>query len=838
MSKRKRKTKGTAMNLEEFQAATGGPSRNRDVLPSAPLGEEGRMRRGRGRGGGGYRNFGGRDDARRGRPDNDFMPSRGDSSGNWRNDAPRRNDGPRRDFNRGRGRDEPRDGGFRDNRDEDAGPELNRSAFGTKRQSTFGGRRDVGRRDEDRGGFDRRRNNIDEDVGFDRSKFGTAAASTPPNRQIGTGGRRDNFPRRERDRPPPLEDDSREWRRKEPLRVSGPIRGNQDSERNDARSWRREEPMPRRNDREFGRGDFGRNDRDFGRNDRDFGRNDRDFGRPQVDNGSQDWRRREERRDFVDLGPPPKPKVITLASKEHTWNRKAVNSPQNMRSSPSRRSSHMREPMRRFGPGPETLGVRPVSPPRGKFGPGKFGGTSSGFGADILAQFSPTLVTSAEFHSAGTTFGRSRLNFNATTTLDPPVTNNRSRSERPQRGPERSDRFSRRPSSPVRMVQQEPAPEYPSLPKNKGTTKSPVHSVAEKRLLREANEQKEREKAEERQRKKEENRRKLKIKEERIAAVKAHLTESDPNFLEPLSLAVLRTGTMTLELSERAREAKKQIKNLALLMVSSILSPEHEECTFRKVLRVIETRDIDEDHQFSLLVLVLKHLCAKAGELRALELIGKSLGRVLVALDCDQEDPRDSLEDLDLRYLAPRLDIEAMLNDAFTKELSPSKLIKILHQGERQGESVDPAHAEKLMAHLFGRLFSPEWQNKDISLFFDDEIVAALEDIKNFVKPIPMLYTVVQSWFEDDEKIDLKQVLLATVEKEILEKQDMLDFQDDIPKKGSPYAKSKRASLFPLTSWFNELNEELNPPEEYSDDEEEGSSDEEGEEEEEESDEE
>merc|ERR1719285_743804 len=596
---------------------------------------------------------------------------------------------------------------------------------------------------------------------------------------------------------------------------------------------REEPPAPRRNDREFGRSDFGRNDRDFGRNDRDFGRNEREFGRLQVDNGSQDWRRRDERRDFVELGPPPKPKVITLASKEHTWNRKTI-SPQHVRS-PSRRSSN-RDPIRRYGPGPDSIGVRPVSPPRGKFGGGKFGGTSSGFGADILAQFSPTLVTSAEFHTAGTSFGRSRLNFNATTTLDPPVTNTR-RSERPQRGPEQSDRFSRRASSPVRMVQQEPAPEYPSLPKNKGAAKSIVQSAAEKRLLREAHEQKEREKAEERQRKKEENRRKLKIIEERIAAVKAHLTEGDPNFLAPLSLAVIRTGTMTLELSERARDAKKQIKNLALLMVSSILSPEHEECTFKKILRVIETRDIDEDHQFSLLVLVLKHLCVKAGELRALEIIGKSLERVLVALDCDQEDPRDSLEDLDLRYLAPRLDIEAMLNDAFTKELSPSKLIKILHQGERQGESVDPAHAEKLMAHLFRRLFSPEWQNKDISLYFDEEIVAALEDIKNFVKPIPMLYTIVQSWFEDDEKIDLKQVLLATVDKEILEKQDMLDFQDDIPDKGSPFAKSKRASLFPLTSWFNELNEELHPPEEYSDDEEEGSSEEEDDDEEEESDE-
>lgn len=294
---------------------------------------------------------------------------------------------------------------------------------------------------------------------------------------------------------------------------------------------------------------------------------------------------------------------------------------------------------------------------------------------------------------------------------------------------------------------------------------------------------------------------------------------------------------MTLELSERAREAKKQIKNLALMMVSSILSPEHEECTFKKILRVIETRDIDEDHQFSLLVLVLKHLCVKAGELRALEIIGKSLERVLVALDCDQEDPRDNLEDLDLRYLAPRLDIEAMLTDAFTKELSPSKLIKILHQGERQGESVDPAHAEKLMAHLFGRLFSPQWEDKDVSLYFDEECVTSLEDVKNYVKPIPMIYIIVQSWFEGKEKLDLKQVLLSTVDKEILSKEDMLDFQDDVPQ--GKYKDCKRASLFPLTSWFNELDEELNPPEEYTDDEdEEGSSGEEEDEEEEESDEE
>jgi len=299
--------------------------------------------------------------------------------------------------------------------------------------------------------------------------------------------------------------------------------------------------------------------------------------------------------------------------------------------------------------------------------------------------------------------------------------------------------------------------------------------------------------------------------------VKEHLNKNHSEFLGPLDIDVLRTGTLTLEFEGNQRERKRQIKNLAILLVNSILSPNHDPA-FGNALRFIETRKIDDEDRFSLLILTLQQLKEKAGEYKALETIGKLLKRVLQALECDQEDPRDALEDINLRYLAPRVDVESALNEAMSKELGADVLLKTLHRGEEDGEgSVDPALAEKVLLHLLERLFSSTRQ--EIDGFFNETMCSAINDLKNYVSPVNMISMVVLVWFENGEKVEVKDVLLTTVQREILSKQAMLDFQDDVPSKR--YQLSKRASLLHLSGWFSELDEELNPPEEYSDDEEE-----------------
>jgi len=796
------------MNLEAFQAAMGGPSQQYgDILPSAPLGEEGRMRRGRGRGGG-YRG-GRRDyDYNRGGGNRGYEnQSRGDASTSWRSSGGDRtrdrgfNRGNQDRGDRGFSRDNM-DGGFRDrDRDDERGngPELNRTAFGTKKQAAFGGRRE---RDGGGGGYGR--STMDSRNNFDRSNFGTA--SSGPSNRIGGGGRREIV--REKERPPV--DDSREWRRREPLRPLGNSRRNfddrvsqdldrrdRDRDREDLRSWRREEPLSRDNDRGFGGGGFGRASE------------------------SQDWRR--DRRESPEPQ-PLQPVAITVASKQHTWNRRPTTYSSSRFVERDRREQPTRQPSRRFGPSSNAFSAD--SAPKGKFA-----GTSSGFGADILAQTSPTLVASAEFDTAGTSYGRARLSFSPTITLDPPMT--------------MSSRFSARPGrirqQPVRQqsmrqlpARRQPVPEYPSLPKNKIVGRTTSQTAIERRLAKELLEQKKREKMEEKQRKKEERERKLKIKAERIRAVKEHLDEDHPEFLGPLNIDVLRTGTMKLEFQGRQRERKRQMKNLAMLLVNSILSPNHD-CEFRRVLRFIETRDIDSEDRFSLLILTLRELEAKAGEFKALEVIGKLLERVLEALECDLENPRDSLEDLNLRYLAPRVDVESALNDAMGKGLGVAALIKILHRGEEDGEgSVDPVLAEKLLLHILERLFSSTIQ--EVGGFFDTEMCAALNDLQNYVNPVNMISMMVLLWYENSQKLDVKEVLLTVVQREVISKQDVLDFQDDVP--SAQCKKSKQTSLLFLTGWFNDLDAELNPPEEYTDDEEEESDSEEDDDEEEDSDEE
>merc|ERR1719427_1432643 len=134
------------------------------------------------------------------------------------------------------------DGGFRD-RDEErnTGPELNRNAFGTKKQAMFNSRRE---RDVGGGGFGR--SNMESRNNFDRSNFGTASSGS--SNRIGVlGGRREIT--REKERQPV--DDSREWRRREPLKPLGNSRrsfddrANQapdrdrDRNREEVRSWRR-----------------------------------------------------------------------------------------------------------------------------------------------------------------------------------------------------------------------------------------------------------------------------------------------------------------------------------------------------------------------------------------------------------------------------------------------------------------------------------------------------------------------------------------------------------------------------------------------------------------------
>jgi len=801
MSKRKRK-KGMAMNLETFQAANGGPSQHYgDILPSAPLGEEGRMRRGRGRGG--WRGGGGgrRDDFNRGGGNRGYgNPSRGEASTSWRSSGGDRMRDP--GFNRGnqdRGGGFNRDnmdGGFRDrDRDDERGngPELNRNAFGTKTQAAF-----AGRRDQDGGGGGYGRTNKESRSNFDRSNFGTASSGS--SNRIGGGGRREIF--REKERQPV--DDSREWRRREPLRTLGNTRRNfedrpsqdldrrdRDRDRDDLRSWRREEPPSWENDRRMGGGGGG-------------------FARGTE---SQDWRR--DRRESPEPQ-PLQPVAITVASKQHTWNRRPTYT-----SSRFVGRERRDKPSRRFGPSSNAFSADAA--PKGKFA-----GTSSGFGADILAQTSPTLVASAEFDTAGTSYGRSRLSFSPTITLDPPMTmSSRFAAPGRVRQPVRQQSMRQPPA------RQQPVPEYPSLPKNKMVGRTTTQNAVERRLAKELLEQKKREKMEEKQRKKEERERKLKIKAERIQAVKEHLDEDHPEFLGPLNIDVLRTGTMKLEFEGRQRERKRQMKNLAMLLVNSILSPNHD-CEFRRVLRFIRTRDIDSEDRFSLLILTLRELEVKAGEFKALEVIGELLQRVLEALECDLENPRDSLEDLNLRYLAPRVDVESALNEAMDKGLGVAELIKILHRGEEDGEgSVDPVLAEKLLLHILERLFSSTVQ--EVGGFFDTEMCAALNDLQNYVNPVRMISMMVVLWYENSQKLDVKEVLLAVVEREVISKQDVLDFQDDVPSAGC--IKSKQTSLLYLTGWFTELDAELNPPE-YSDDEDEESDSEEDEDEEEESDEE
>jgi len=791
------------MNLEAFQAANGGPSQHYgDILPSAPLGEEGRMRRGRGRGG--WRGGGRRDyDNNRGGGNRGYEnQSRGDASTSWRSSgADRMRD---RGFNRGnqdrgdRGfsRDNM-DGGFRDrDRDDERGngPELNRNAFGTKKQAAFSGRRG----DRDGGGGVNGRSNMENRSNFDRSNFGTA--SSGPSNRMGGGGRRDAF--REKERKP--FDDSKEWRRREPLRPLGNARRNfddrvsqdldrrdRDRDKEDLRSWRREEPLSRNNDRGIGGG-----------------------GGFDRGSESQDWRR--DRRESPEPQ-PLQPVAITVASKQHTWSRRPTYTSSRFVGRDRRNQSS-----RRFGPSPNAFSVDTA--PKGKFA-----GTSSGFGADILAQTSPTLVASAEFDTAGTSYGRARLSFSPTTTLDPPMTmSSRFAAPGRVRQPVRQQSMRQPPA------RQQPVPEYPSLPKNKMVGRTITQNAVERRLAKELLEQKKREKLEEKQRKKEERERKLKIKAERIRAVKEHLDENHPEFLGPLNIDVLRTGTMKLEFEGRQKERKRQVKNLAMLLVNSILSPNHD-CEFRRVLRFIMTRDIDSEDRFSLLILTLRELEVKAGEFKALEIIGKLLQRVLEALECDLENPRDSLEDLNLRYLAPRVDVESALNEAMDKGLGAAALIKILHRGEEDGEgSVDPVLAEKLLLHILERLFSSTV--KEVGGFFDTEMCAALNDLQNYVNPVSMMSTMVLLWYENSQNLDVKEVLLTVVERDVISKQDVLDFQDDVP--SAQCRKSKQTSLLYLTGWFNELDAELNPPEEYSDDEDEESDSEGDEDEEEESDEE
>jgi len=388
-----------------------------------------------------------------------------------------------------------------------------------------------------------------------------------------------------------------------------------------------------------------------------------------------------------------------------------------------------------------------------------------------------------EFNSARTDFGQTRLTFQTPTLPDdsPPPASNK--------------------------------PDFPSLQAKKARVQVTILTPAERKMKREEDERKKREKAEEMRRKKEEIQAKKKLKAERQAQVKECLRKGSNNFQGPLNMATIQTGTLELEFPKEDEvkdglDRKKFLKYLSLTLVNSIVSKDHD-TSYPRVLKMIEKhKTFESDDKFDVLHMVLYHLEKKVGEHEALAIIGNHHKRTLEALECNPEDPRDNLEDLSLLYLAPGIDVEALIEKAIKADGGPVELMTALNKTEGQ---VSPVLAEKVASRIAERLFEAALaKGESPAALIDEPTVLASKELLQTIKPVDWFNLFVLAWFEKAPKTDLKGALKAFVEKEVLQKQWLLDYQDDVC--SSRYRKSKQKSLIKLTSWFSEIDLELNPP--------------------------
>jgi len=452
------------------------------------------------------------------------------------------------------------------------------------------------------------------------------------------------------------------------------------------------------------------------------------------------------------------PKAITVASRNHQWSRPAAKAAAPQQDEPK---------------------PAPAAAPQPNL---KFGGSGQGWGADLAA----TIEKSVEFNSTGTNFGQSRITFKTPKLIDespPPASK----------------------------------PDFPSLPANRTRVQVNMPTREELRLQKLEDERKKQEKAEEIKRKKEETAAKKKLKAERQTAMKECLKKGSNNFQGPLDMAVIQTGTLELEFPEASSDRKKFLKYLAHTLVNSIISEEHDP-TYPRILKMLEKhKTFEPDDKFDVLHNVLYQLEKKVGEHQAMEIIGNYHKRTLQALEVDVEDPRDGLEELSLLYLAPGIDVEALVNAEIEKGGGAADLMVALNKGEG---AISPTLAEKVACHIFGTLLgSASEKGVAPASLFDEPLLLATKELLQTIPPIKFLNLFVLAWFEKALKTDLKGTLQALVEKEVLEKQWMLDFQDDVCT--SKYRKAKQKSLMKLTSWFMELDLELNPPPTESEEEEE-----------------
>jgi len=423
-------------------------------------------------------------------------------------------------------------------------------------------------------------------------------------------------------------------------------------------------------------------------------------------------------------------------------------------------------------------------------------------------------MDNAEYHSSGTSFGRTRATFQTVGLQDDFQT--------------KSLRGSPLPTAARVAREATPAQEFPTL-KPKGPTTSGTNSALQRRLNKKAEEERKAERLREKEARKAERERKLKIKAERTEAVTAALTKGNRAFQQPLGLAVMKTGTMELEIPPTGKSRKEMIKNLAILLVNSIISEEkdHDSVTYSKVLKfIVGHKSFDDDAKYRLLVVVLKQLNIMTSEYKALEIVGNSLERTFEMLEVDPEDPRDALEDLELSYLAPRVDVEALIHKCMEEFASATKIVSALNAGD--GEAVSPELAERVTTYIWEQSFVKAATEPDPNKAFAEDVPAAFTELLKTVTPIQFLNIAVKAWFDKAVNSDLKAMLEFLTTNEVIQKQSLLDYQHDVAPK--QFQKSKRESLFSLTSWFSEVDLELNPPEEYSDDEESGSGDEDDEE--------
>lgn len=302
---------------------------------------------------------------------------------------------------------------------------------------------------------------------------------------------------------------------------------------------------------------------------------------------------------------------------------------------------------------------------------------------------------------------------------------------------------------------------------------------------------------------KEEEKRARRAKNEKLALdLKQSVDPSSGKYQRKLTgLDVLSAGVSKLDLSD-----KRIFKDLCTVVSISIV-----EDSFQLMALVNKVKDFKEskmnlDMKMEFLVGTLKALrIKKRSDIEAYNFIEKDLDELLATLGIEGEPAQISaqLDELEISYLMPKVNIQEKITQAFERRASPAELIEVLKLGDGIANEI----CVLVLDHVFEDFFSGSSVALSPAEFLRSDRVELLGVLSGALSTNNELLNIAAKHWYSDRKKDFVVFVDAMIAQKVISLSDVLKWQDDAPTR--QYQRPKQEVLFNMDDWFQENNPAL-----------------------------